>query len=265
MLEVLFGESEAGSIKSTGKEVACLGFMLDIGDITVTVDSEYRKNLIYEMLYQDQWEHRPEVLEELKETGNVYVKELEKLKVHLDKGGEIRIWYSDSPYARCGMCFLCYWMKKYENAVYAVKLPEYRRKGNAVISYQNWGEVLPEELEWFLQFQKKLSLIERLVYAHCWSELIEENSPLRAIINGQLVSVEEDFYDFLIWKRLTRKPVKEARLIGDILGIYPIGIYDWWYGKRIDEFIEEGRIKVVEDCERKYGRTIQLNEMEVGE
>ena len=226
MLEVLFGESEAASMRSIGKEVVCLGFMLDIGDITIPVDSEYRKNLIYEMMYQEQWEDRPEVAEELKETGNVYVKELEKLKVHLDKGGEIRVWYSDSPYARCGLCFLCHWMKKYETTVYVVKLPECRKKDNVIISYQGWGEVAPEEFEWFLQFEKKLSKIERKMYANCWSELMEENSPLRAVINGQLVGVEEDFYDFIIWKRLTKKPVKQARLIGDILGYYPIGIYD---------------------------------------
>ncbi len=33
MLEVLFGESEAGSMKTIGKQTVCLGFMLDIGDI----------------------------------------------------------------------------------------------------------------------------------------------------------------------------------------------------------------------------------------
>ena len=147
-------------------------------------------------------------------------------------------------------------MKKYETTVYVVKLPEYRKKDNVIISYQGWGEIAPEEFEWFLQFEKKLSKIERKMYANCWSELMEENSPLRAVINGQLVGVEEDFYDFLIWKRLTKKPVKQARLIGDILGYYPIGIYDWWYGKRIDKFIEEGKIKVVEESKIKYGRTI---------
>ena len=35
----------------------------------------------------------------------------------------------------------------------------------------------------------------------------------RAIINGKIMSVGENFYDFLIWKELTKKPIKEARLI----------------------------------------------------
>ena len=44
-------------------------------------------------------------------------------------------------------------------------------------------------------------------------ELQEENTPLRAIINGKIMSVGENFYDFLIWKGLTKKPIKEARLL----------------------------------------------------
>ena len=54
MIEVLFGESEAGTmreIKRRGQsggraEVICLGFMLDIGDIRESADSQYRKDLI---------------------------------------------------------------------------------------------------------------------------------------------------------------------------------------------------------------------------
>ena len=62
MVEILFGESEAGSMKeytsllsskdynnqeTTGKieDVICLGFLLDIGDINEEVDSLYRKKL----------------------------------------------------------------------------------------------------------------------------------------------------------------------------------------------------------------------------
>ena len=58
--------------------------------------------------------------------------------------------------------------------------------------------------------------------------------------------VSEDFYDFIIWNRLTEKPVKECRLIGDILGQITIGVGDWWYAARIEHFIRQGRIKVVE-------------------
>lgn len=70
------------------------------------------------------------------------------------------------------------------------------------------------------------------------------------------MGVPEDFYDFLIWKEMSGKPQKEARLIGNILGKYPVNMGDWWYAKRIEHFIDEGKIQVVEDSENKYARMI---------
>ena len=79
MIEVLFGESEAASMKmakgrrtvvgGAGKaengsgtwigghprQVICLGFMLDIGDIKEPVDGRYRRELIRAMYGQEQW------------------------------------------------------------------------------------------------------------------------------------------------------------------------------------------------------------------
>ena len=96
------------------------------------------------------------------------------------------------------------------------------------------------------------------MYASWWRDLQEDNSPLRAVVSGRVTGVPESFYDFLIWKRLSGEPVKEARLIGDILGNFPIGVGDWWYAKRIEAFIKDGKIKVIEDSENKYARLICL-------
>ena len=49
----------------------------------------------------------------------------------------------------------------------------------------------------------------------------------------------------------------QTKLIGDILGQVPIGVGDWWYAARIEQFIRQGRIKVVEDSENKYARLIK--------
>ena len=89
-----------------------------------------------------------------------------------------------------------------------------------------------------------------------WGILVEENSPLRAVINNRVLSVPEDFYDFLIWKWLKDVPVKEARLIGDIIGHSQLGVGDWWYARRIEYHIQQGKIQVIEDSENKYARMI---------
>lgn len=294
MIEVLFGESEAGSMKAaknkivigrvdgptsvwmagkkrpperpfagwvegTAEEVVCLGFMLDIGDIKEPVDSLYRKNLIYSMYAQDQWEQGEAMEEELKQTADIYVKELSRLKSFLDNGETVRIWYSDAPYSRCGFYHLCRMLRKYENEIRVVKLPEYTVREKSITIYKNWGEVAAEEFAGFLPYEKKLSKEEIRLYGLLWSELADDNSPLRAVINGRVLGVPEDFYDFLIWKKLTNKPVKEARLIGDILGCFPVSVGDWWYAKRIEYYIRQGKIRVVEDSKNTYGRIICMN------
>lgn len=101
MVEILFGESEAASMKAaknkividavngptsvfiagkkippskpftgwiegTAEEVICLGFMLDIGNIKEPVDSVYRKELLYSMYAQNQWEQDNEWDNEMK-------------------------------------------------------------------------------------------------------------------------------------------------------------------------------------------------------
>lgn len=293
MIEVLFGESEAASMKAakstvivghvngptsvwmagkktppestftgwvegTADEVVCLGFMLDIGNIKEPADSQYRKDLIYSMYAQNQYGKSPEIDEELKLTGEVYSNELLRLKKYLEDGETIRVWYSDAPYSRCGFYSLCRILQNYKNEVHIVKLPEYAVRKTSIISYRNWGEVSAEEFAGFLSHERMLTKEEVRMYALLWIELTEDNSPLRAVINGRVTSVPEDFYDFLIWKRLTCKSIKEARLIGDILGYFQIGIGDWWFARRIEHFIQQGKIKVMEDSENKYARMICL-------
>ena len=300
MIEVLFGESEAASMKAakstiiaghvdgptsvwmvekktppertftgwvegTAEEVVCLGFMLDIGNIKESVDSQYRKNLLYSMYAQNQYSNNPEIDEELKLTGKVYENELLHLREYLEDGETIRIWYSDAPYSRCGFYSLCRMLQNYNNEVHVVKLPEYVVKKTSIISYRSWGDVSAEEFVGFLSYEKVLTKEEVRMYALLWTELIEDNSPLRVVINGRVTGVKEDFYDFLIWKRLTYKPIKEARLIGDILGYYRIGMGDWWFARRIEYFIQQDKIKVLEDSENKYARMICISDIPSGQ
>lgn len=300
MIEVLFGESEAASMKAakstvivghvdgptsvwmagkkapperaftgwvegTAEEVICLGFMLDIGNIREPADSQYRKNLIYSMYAQNQYGKSPEIDEELRLAGEVYSNELLRLKKYLEDGETIRIWYSDAPYSRCGFYSLCQILQNCKNEVRTVKLPKYVIRKTNIVSYRNWGEVSAEEFAGFLSHEKILTKEEIRMYALLWIELAEDNSPLRAVINGKVTSVPEGFYDFLIWKKLTCKPVKEARLIGDILGYFQIGMGDWWFARRIEYFIQQGKIKVTEDSENNYARMICLADARSGQ
>lgn len=43
-----------------------------------------------------------------------------------------------------------------------------------------------------------------------------------------------------------------------MMGCYPIGVVDYWFAKRIEDYIAKGWIQIVEDSELKYARTICL-------
>jgi len=294
MIEVLFGNSEAASMKAaknkvvigtanngptsvwiagkkrpperegcgwiegTSDEVVCLGFLLDIGDIREDVNSAYRRELIYAMYGQGQWGQDDMLDEELRNVGAFYGDELGRLKRFLEEGEAVRVWYSTAPYSMCGFYHLCSILREYGNEIRVVKLPEYIQRGSVIQSFHNWGEMAAEEFAGFLSEERALDREMIRLYAGLWSELQEDNRPLRAVVNGRVVGVPDSFYDFLIWKRLTKEPVKEARLIGDIMGNCPIGVGDWWYAKRIEKFIGEGKIKVTEDSKNKYARLICL-------
>lgn len=293
MIEVLFGESEAGAMKyaksnrkirkwnedglvsvygdasllpvreewisvpGNASEVICLPYMLDIGDIQKPFDSSYRKDMILSMYTQSGWDNSESFLRELEEAVLATMQEYGRLFKMLESSRAVRIWYSRAAYSLCGFYWLCGELRNVDCEISVIELPEHiEKEEHTIIQYRNWGEVEAESMSSFLPLEKRLSVNEKKLYAQKWEELVQDNSPLRAVINNELVGVPENFYDFLIRKMLTVEPVKEARLIGKILGRYPLSTSDWWYAARIEKMIQTGEIRVLEDSEQKYTRLL---------
>ncbi|MBS6504055.1 MAG: DUF1835 domain-containing protein [Clostridium sp.] len=265
MVEVLFGESgatfmkiaiEKGVISGSPEKVICLALMLDIGDIKEKVDSSYRQNLIFDMYTQNGYDNNEDILKELQKTGKQYIDEQNRLINYVLKGEPIRIWYSNAPYEMCGFYYMCDLLKDIPTEISVVKLPDYIKIDNIIVSFQSLEEIAPEQFRTLISYEKRISAIEVKMFSNEWLALIEDNSPLRVVVNGQLIGVEENFYDNLIYKHIGYEPMKEVRIIGKILGCYQLGIKDWWYASRIEYMIENNKIKIVEDCANKYERII---------
>lgn len=266
MIEILFGESESAAMKialkrekSLGSDVVSLPLMLDVGDIQQPVLGKYRRDLLYRMLYQEQWGADEEMESGLKSLGNAYSRELIRLKEYLKSGESLRIWYSNAPYSICGIIWLCSKLRQYKGEVYAVRLPRLIVEGDTAVEYSGWGEVEPHMFAEMLPYQCRLSQAEIRANAFRWDILKHENAPLRAVVNGTVISVSDNFYDFLIWKYLEDKPVREIELIGRILVGNRLGVSDWWYAARIDKYIGTHHIEIVENSDKKYERIIRLS------
>jgi len=294
MIEVLFGESECGAMKAAknyrkpdfdngaigwigrkpskeefekmfdGKavggnssEVICIPFMLDIGDINVSIESDYRKKLIFDM-YTINGMDDDSTLKVLEDTWKKHLSEIERLKNYAIQGEAIRLWYSDSPYSVCGFYHVCSILREYNCKVSAIKLPQYMQQADNIMQfYTSWGEINAGKFYKFLPLEKELCSPEVKSFAYNWLELKEEKSTLRAIVNGKLIGVPEDFYDHIVRKEVPHGEFIMARLIGNVLGKHPIGVGDWWLAKRINKMIEDGELMVVQKKKKIYSQVLR--------
>jgi hypothetical protein len=185
---------------------------------------------------------------------------MEKLLSAAKEGIPIRIWKSNAPYSDCGFHFVCNLLRSIDCNISVVPLPKYNLiSENEIIEYSHWGEVEAGKFYQFLPLEKQLTQIEKRVVSDHWNELTAENAPLRAVLNGKLTSVPENFYDFIITQNLPDNNFIMARFIGKLLGEYSLGISDSWYAFRIDKMIEENKLIVIEnkDTSHPYGKVLR--------
>ena len=222
MMEIVFGRSAYGTMKYMGiapADLYCFSFGLSMGNLK---EKEYP--------------------------------DLSELKTRLENSESLRLWYSKkSPEECCGFYWLMAQLKDLEAAkIYAVSLPEYfERPNNCTITCSNWNDMEPEHWKPLLEQRITLPVGQRIFAAMRWQELERENAPLRAVVNGSLVSVPANFYDHFLFRELEKQDEDflEARLIGNIMGIYQLGIGDELLHQRIESFIQKGLLEIVSPAE----------------
>lgn len=284
MLEVVFSDSMKGSMKAakhpkkeiisenkvrsqkkaddksiggSPADVVSINFCLDSGDISGEVEGEDRKKLFLK-LFQSPFEDHDSLTEELERYWQANIADLQKLKGRARNDESIRIWWSDAPYSICGYYFVCSILKDYNCEVSGIKLPKYMvQLDNSVQSYPDWPAIHPGKLYLFLPFERKISKPELRAIALDWEQLREEKAPLRAMLNGKLKGVPEDFYDYLIRANIPKGEFNMGRFIGEIMGKNQIGIGDGWYAKRIKMMIDNKEIEIVHDAGMSYQKILK--------
>ena len=178
----------------------------------------------------------------------------------LGPGDTVRIWADRTPHSACGLLHAASLLKDTKAAVSVVFLPLWRETGDGktLVSYLGWGEVEPELFGHFLSREEPLPPLILRAMASRWRELQQENAPLRAVVNGQVRSVREDFYDEMIRRHIPEGQTKIANIIGDVLGREKPGIGDVWLAERIRWMLSAGELRMVrEDPERFYRSVVE--------
>lgn len=55
------------------------------------------------------------------------------------------------------------------------------------LSFQSSEEISPEQFRTLIRYEKRISEIEVKMLSNNWIEIVEDNSPLRVVVNGHLI------------------------------------------------------------------------------
>ena len=241
MLDITFSESTAGTLKysrslNTGSDggkrpgdIIALSLALDIGNISNFDTSLESRRKVIEFLYGQYGD----VHEEMWQSS---LKSLDKITKAISSNEPIRLWFiENSPSELCGMYYICS-LANSRTQISVVKIPPLVENGNEITWFHSTAEVAAEKFSEFAKNESPISQAQCSFYAGQWKELEIENAPLRAIINGKLMGVPEDFYDFALRANIPDGEFESARLLGKTLIAIP-GVGDRWLYTRIEKMI----------------------------
>lgn len=240
-------EWEAGSPMG-GDPGDVFGFelKLSVGDISEELPGPKRQAVLlrqYSFVVPDMEEETNELLLQA-------ARALTELLDRSANGEELRLWYSDDPDELCGFFWL---MDRLETLgdrcgpILAAKLPHRElQDGQGVVTHSGWSGIGPGAWSRYVPLARPVSPLLRHFYAQQWRALRQENAPLRACLNGALVSVPEDFYDGLIRREITaaEPEFQEHLVIGRVLNRVP-GVSDALIAQRIQALLESGALEAV--------------------
>lgn len=246
---------EGHAIGGSTQDVVCIGFNLDIGDITCELDSKERGKEFGRILGGANFEENDQ-----EQFFRFQREDLEKLIATAKKGEPLRVWKSNTPFSACAFAFLCDVLRNIDCKISVISLPEYLEAADdTLLVYTDWAEVPAGQFYQFLSLARKLPAVEKRLQSDLWNDLKAENAPLRAVVNGKLISVPEDFYDHILIKSISDGEIVMGRLIGNILGRYPLGVGDGWYALRINKMIDDNLLTVIahRNLDHPYGRVLK--------
>ncbi len=244
---------QAEPLGGTANDVFCFGLCFSVGEITEELPGKQRQEAlekIWVTIDASEREHLAEPIMRAKES-------LENVHKRASEGEPIRVWCSNQPDEMCGMMWFMSQLIRMGTTMdqlQLVRLPELEEINDKKIQHRSsWGELDREDWHRFVRYQQPVSKNIAKWYALEWRRLQDENALLRAVINGRVYSVPEEFYDPFILREIEAQKGEflEARLIGDMIGKYQLGIGDGWIHARIEKMIQDGKVAVASKGSKK--------------
>lgn len=264
MIELVFQNATAGSMRQAKKEgfmegspedvaVACI--MADKGNIVDIENGETRDEIYRGLVCEN--EYRGERLQAFLNQHKASIRATaERLRDAIRLGEAVRIWWSESPEETCGFYWAVSILEDSEGPVTSIKLPHHTEiLPHGAIYYESTGGMVPKKCHTFLKLERTLEKGERIAVSGAWKMLARQNTPLRAVINGQLQSVPENFYDYVLYNAIPEGKCSVIDLLGEAMGNGYANVGSFWFARRIRAMIDMGVLDMVERDER-FSRSI---------
>ena len=271
MIDVCFGDSEAGEIKfnlfkiqrettsqdidnfrqaagegnkvvdlffsnETGqychsKQICYLNILFDIGDISG--DNVFEKQLDRTL---EGWDFRNK--KERDEYRKKLLRRYNRIISAAKKGETVRLWHYDSPHSWCGYYFILSQIKAYKPTVISLYMPN----EDSQSYFNHCNSWLGDFKQNFLKAAKVMSQEEIEEESRKWDRLVADNKTLRVGGPNGILSVDDNYFDKYILEHIPNGEFKMTVLVGAVLGEYKIS--ESFIEQRIHKFIDDGILEI---------------------
>lgn len=249
-------QKSAVALGGNREDIAGISFGLSEGDISspICLGDCPRKDYIRAILSFDRHNEQEDIEAVLDKFWANCINDLQKLKSIPLK---IRVWLDNTPDVQCGLLFIADLLKGGSSEIHIVELPQrITREDNCIVEYRGWGDVDPLLYGTFADKERVLTEIEVRDLAAKWQQLRKENSLLRVVENGSVVSADMSYYDDLIRREFPKDTCKVGYIIGSVLGKQKVLTGDVFLAKRIRHFIENGELVVLDKTDGGFYSTV---------
>ena len=147
---------------------------------------------------------------------------------------------------------------------YAARIERRRQEeqiAGGIACFSTVNEVSPNLMSYFYKHRRQLTETDQAQLMTDWKRLREENTPLRAMVDGNVQSVPADFYDGVILSGITKAEMPAAHAVGRAIGELDRKtgnrVGDMLIFSRIRALAQMGKIEIVQDAPTYRDMTIR--------
>ena len=220
VFDVCFSDNVCGELKLNlpeKTEVISIPLFFDIGSLQDGALDYQKENILsFYLPYGVSEKECNEIFDKIKRSINIVI-------AFAQKGGTLRVWVQETSTSMCDFYYLMSLICNYDCKVIKGK-------------YQSDDKNLLDNLE-------NLSPEQINKYADMWNELVKDNADLRVERNGDIRSVNKNYFDNDILEIVGNSEITAVKLIAKLLSKYKVA--DFYIAGRINDLVNNGKLEVV--------------------